>query len=165
MSLMGQDRTKRPNLMAVLRDVGLKAGARIGLVGWKYLEPEEWDGELPTFQASAFVVDVLKRIAGDPAAVIDATPVLMHPETGMRSVVDVHQIAAAEWGAARASAALWRIVRGVREGDTEYRRDRPHGLCGRSAERARHVRLRPARASRSSGCAARRRASCGAATG
>ena len=130
MSLMGQDRTKRPNLQAVLREVGLKAGVRIGLVGWKYLEPEEWDGELPTFQASAFVVDVLKQLAGDPAAVIDATRVLMHPETGLRSVVDVHQIAAAEWGAARASAALWRIVRGVREGDTEYGATARMGYAG-----------------------------------
>jgi hypothetical protein len=44
----------------------------------------------------------------------------MHAETGLRAAVDVHQIAAGEWGAARASAAVWRIVSGTRDGDTEY---------------------------------------------
>jgi hypothetical protein len=44
----------------------------------------------------------------------------MHPETGLRAVVDVHEIAALEWGAARASAAVWRIVQGAREGDDEF---------------------------------------------
>ena len=37
-SLMGQDRSRKPNLEAVLRDAGLSAGQTIGLVGWKYLE-------------------------------------------------------------------------------------------------------------------------------
>jgi hypothetical protein len=44
----------------------------------------------------------------------------MHPQDGLRSVVDVHQLAAIEWGAARSSAAVWRIVHGVQEGDDEF---------------------------------------------
>ena len=44
----------------------------------------------------------------------------MHPENGLRAVVDVHEIAAVEWGAARASAAVWRIVQGAREATDEF---------------------------------------------
>jgi Xaa-Pro aminopeptidase len=37
----------------------------------------------------------------------------------MRAVIDADQIAAFEWAAARASAALWRVVSGVRPGESE----------------------------------------------
>jgi len=130
MSLMGQDRSQRPNLEAVLNDVGLRKGDTIGLAGWKYLSEQEWYGELPTFQVPAFIVDTLKRVTVDPAALTDCTAVLMHPEKGLRSVVDVHQIAAGEWGAARASAAAWRIVSGIRVGDTEYQAASRMGYAG-----------------------------------
>jgi Xaa-Pro aminopeptidase len=119
LSLMAQDRTQKPSLAAVLQDCGLGAGQAIGLVGWKYFEPEEWDDPVPGFFVPAFLVAVLTRIAGDAAAIRDVTPVLMHPGTGLRAVVDADQIASYEWAAARASAALWRIVRGIREGDSE----------------------------------------------
>ncbi|TIV45365.1 MAG: Xaa-Pro aminopeptidase, partial [Mesorhizobium sp.] len=49
LSLMGQDRSQKPDLVAVLREAGLASGDTIGLVGWKYLEGEEWDSAKPTF--------------------------------------------------------------------------------------------------------------------
>jgi hypothetical protein len=119
-SLMGQTRAAKPNLLDVLIGIGMARGDTIALAGWKYLGREEWTGVLPTFQAPAFVVDTLRMLTGDPAALSDATAVLMDPQDGLRSVVDVHQLAAIEWGAARASAAVWRIVDNVREGDDEF---------------------------------------------
>jgi hypothetical protein len=68
MSLMGQDRSRQANLETVLRDLGIGSGHSVGLVGWKYLAADEWAGEQPSFQASSLVVDTLRRIAGDPAA-------------------------------------------------------------------------------------------------
>lgn len=130
LSLMGQPRGSKPNLHDVLSDLGLKTGDTIGLVGWKYLGPEEWRGALPTFQVPAFVVDTLRSVAGDPRAVTDETSILMHPENGLRAVVDVHEIAAIEWGAARASAAVWRIVQGAREGDDEFTAASRMGYAG-----------------------------------
>jgi hypothetical protein len=64
-----------------------------------------------------FIVSALRRLAGK---ITDATTVLMHPETGLRAVVDVDQLAAFEWASARCSRALWRVVSGVREGDSEF---------------------------------------------
>jgi hypothetical protein len=120
MSLMGQTRATHPNLLAVLTDIGLATGDTIALAGWKYLGREEWTGVLPTFQAPALIVDTLRMITGDPAALVDATSVLMDPQDGLRSVVDVHQLAAIEWGASRASTAVWRIVNGIGAGDNEF---------------------------------------------
>jgi Xaa-Pro aminopeptidase len=122
LSLMGQPRGDKPNLEAVLRDAGIAAGNSVGLVGFT--------GDYPSFQASALVVDTLRKIVSDRAALTDVTPVLMHPENGLRAVVDVHQIAAGEWGASRASAAVWRIVSGISVGEDEFRAASRMGYAG-----------------------------------
>jgi hypothetical protein len=119
LSLMGQDRTRQPSLESVLRASGIAAGDRVGLVGWKYVEPEEWAGERPSFFVPGFILDVIELIAGR-GSLVDATPVVMHPTEGLASVIDADQIAAFEWASARASAAVWRIQTGARVGDTGY---------------------------------------------
>jgi hypothetical protein len=119
LSLPGQDRGRAPRLADVLREAGIAAGGSIALVGWKYLEADEWDGALPGFFAPAMLVDTLRDLAGDPAAVRDATPVLLHPTEGLRAKLEVEQIAAFEWAAARATAAVRRIQRGARPGMSE----------------------------------------------
>lgn len=119
LSLMAQDRSAAPRLADVLRDAGLSAGDTIGLVGWKYLEPQEDDDAARAFYVPAAHVRMLERIAGPGGTLRDATPVLMHPETGLRAAVDVDQIAAWEWAATQCTAAVRRVLAGTRPGDTE----------------------------------------------
>ncbi|MDP9807956.1 hypothetical protein J2W42_000794 [Rhizobium tibeticum] len=119
-SLMGQDRSQDPRLSDRLRDAGIKAGDSIGLVGWKYLSTDEDDESAQSFFVPHFIVNALRRLIGQSAQLIDATCVLMHPETGHRAIVDVDQLAAFEWAAVRCSEALFRVVAGVRVGDTEF---------------------------------------------
>jgi hypothetical protein len=122
LSLLGQDRSAKPKLADVLRAVGLGTGDSIAIVGWKYLQPEEWDSETqPGSFVRAYMVAVLKRIVGNSGVVTDETAVLMHPEAGLRATVDADQIAAFEWAAARSSAALWRVITGIRSGDSELK--------------------------------------------
>jgi hypothetical protein len=130
MSLMGQDRSLKPDLAAVLREAGMSRDQTIGLVGWKYFEPAEWDEASPGLFAPHYLVTMLSRITGRVEALKEATPVLMHPVTGLRSTIDVDQIALHEWGAARASAAVWRIVTGTRLGLTEYEAASVMGYAG-----------------------------------
>src|SRR4051812_33376533 len=120
LSLPGQDRSLVPRLDMVLRGAGIGAGQTLALIGWKYLTPEEWTGRLPGLFAPAMLVDMLRDLAGDPAALRDATPVLLHPTEGLRAHLEVEQIAAFEWTAARATAAVGRIQRGMQPGLTEF---------------------------------------------
>jgi len=119
LSLMAQPRGDRPSLEVVLRDAGLKAGETVGIVGWKYLEPEEYAGEHPGYFIPHFMVSLLARIVGGVEAISDKTAVLMHPETGGRAVVDADQIAISEWAATRASASVWNVVQNTRPGQLE----------------------------------------------
>jgi Xaa-Pro aminopeptidase len=120
MSLMGQDRTRRPKLVDVLKEAGVAPGDTIGLAGWKYLETEEWNDETPSFFVPVFVVEALRSVVGGAGNIRDVTACLMHPETGLRSVIDADQIAVFEWAASRAASAVWRIVAGIRENDSEF---------------------------------------------
>ena len=118
MSLLGQDRSRRPRLTDVLRDAGLRTGDDVALIGWKYLETDEWDGPArPSFVPAAYV-EMLRHVVGRDR-VVDRTRVMLHPETGHRSIIDAHQIAAFEAAASRASEMVWNILSGVRVGDSE----------------------------------------------
>ena len=117
-SLMAQPRGSSPKLADLLRNVGLGPGVRVGVVGWKYFDQAEEDvQELPPF-VPAFVVETLQRVTG--AAASDITAVLMHPTQGLRARNSAAQIAAFEWAAARASAAVLRVVRATKPGMTEF---------------------------------------------
>ena len=54
----------------------------------------------------------------------------MHPANGLRAIVDVDQIALHEWGAARASAAVWRMIAAAWPGTSELEATRAMGYAG-----------------------------------
>jgi hypothetical protein len=119
LSLPGQDRSKHPNLKNEFRHLGMDNSQTVGVVGWKYLEPSEWDGDEPALYVPSAFAQILKQVIGASGRLIDCTALLMDPQHGHRSIVDADEIAMLEWGGARASTAVLNIIRGIREGDTE----------------------------------------------
>jgi hypothetical protein len=119
LSLMGQDRSRSPSLEECLRDAGVQTGARVGVAGWKYFRQPELGGATPGIAAPAFLVDLLREIAGDDAVVEDVTPALMGPG-GVRRTLSATEVAAYEWAAARSGAAVFRILDAARPGLAEF---------------------------------------------
>jgi len=109
-SLMGIDRSGGPTLERALRDAGVTAGDRVGVVGWKALHADEWSGSSPAIFAPAFFVDTLREIAGGAELVTDTTPALTSPRSGLRTFATADQIAVFEWGASRCSAWVHAII-------------------------------------------------------
>jgi Xaa-Pro aminopeptidase len=129
-SLMGQTRSQAPSLVAVLRGAGIGAGQRVGVVGWKYLEPAESDTpEAPAF-VPALVRDALAAAVGAAGGLRDATAALMHPTGGLRHRNGAAQIALFADMAARASSAVLRVVRGTRPGMSEREAAALYGYQG-----------------------------------
>lgn len=118
-SLMGQDRSRHARLGDRLADAGLRRGQTVGLVGWKYMTPETGETE-GGFFVPDFVVAALAAAVGGREGLSEATPVLMHPANGLRTILDLDQIAAFEWVAAKVSAQLMPVVAGARPGDSEF---------------------------------------------
>jgi hypothetical protein len=119
-SLMGIDRGGGPTFEQALRQLGIGAGARIGVVGWKALHSDEWNGRRPAIFAPAFFVDTLRDLAGDSGSVVDATTALTSPRSGLRTFASADQVAIFEWGAARCSAWVHAIIGAARPGATEH---------------------------------------------
>jgi hypothetical protein len=119
-SLMGIDRSGGPTLEEALRQIGIGDGARIGVVGWKALHSDEWNGRRPAIFAPAFFVDTLRDLAGESGSVFDATTALTSPRSGLRTFASADQIAIFEWGAARCSAWVHAIIGAARPGASEH---------------------------------------------
>jgi hypothetical protein len=118
-SLMGIDRGGGPTLEQALRGLGIVSGEKIGVVGWKSLLPEEWNGRTPAIFAPAFFVDTLRDIAGLSGTVFDATTALTSPRAGLRTFSSADQIAIFEWGASRCSVWVHAILDAARPGVSE----------------------------------------------
>lgn len=118
-SLPGQQRDTAPRLLDVLREAGIRAGERIGVVGWKYLEADETDDTVTPAFVPAFLVDTLRRLVGGEGAVLDVTAAMLHPERGLRAQNTADQIAAFEWAARACSAAVFNVLSHARPGMSE----------------------------------------------
>ncbi len=118
LSLMGIDRSGT-TVEEGLREAGIGAGDRVGVVGWKALIPGESSLSVPSIFAPAFFVDTLRAITGSPELVGDVTAVLTSPRDGLRTFNSADQIAVFEWGASRCSAYVMAVLGAARPGVSE----------------------------------------------
>ena len=125
-SLLGQPRDRSPRLESVLRECGIGSGrrpsavARIGIAGWKYADERETADPAHWLDAPACIADSLRRIAGEPDLVTNATPIFMHPVDGLRLRNSADQLAAFEFGAAHCSQSVRDAIAGLRPGISEF---------------------------------------------
>lgn len=128
-SIQDQPNVDSPPLHELLRAIGVGRGDRVGVAGWKSLAASETDDVVIPAFVPAFLLRTLNRVA--ETAAVDVTTVLTDAEVGLRTRNSAAQIAQFEWGTARASAAVMRVVRGARPGMTEYE---AAGLLGYQGE-------------------------------
>jgi Xaa-Pro aminopeptidase len=126
--LLGQDRSQTPDLEEVFASAGIAAGQRIGVLGWKYYgmseakRPETW------FETPAFIIDILRHIAGEQGKVVNANALLMDASSGLRAINEIDQIAQFEFGAIMSSEALKALFRNIRPGMSEFAAVQSMGL-------------------------------------
>jgi len=126
--LLGQDRSHTPDLQEVLTSAGIARGQRIGVLGWKYYgmseakHPESW------FETPAFIIDILRDIAGEQGKVVNANALLMDASVGLRAINEVDQIAQFEFGAVMAAEALLSLFRNIKPGISEFAAVQTMGL-------------------------------------
>ena len=112
-SLPGQPRDLSAPLRSILLDEGIRAGGRIGVVGWKAFASRG------TIELPSFLVDELRHAVGASGLVESATDLLIDPATGLRVVNELDQLAAFEWAACQTSHGVRRVLTGLAPGMTE----------------------------------------------
>lgn len=95
----------------------IPVGAPVGVAGWKYFEPDEFDDPASALDLPAFIADPLRLIAG---AVSNASDLFMHPVHGLRARVDAAEIARLEFANHMAAKAVTRLAFALKEGLVDF---------------------------------------------
>ncbi len=118
--LLGQDRSRTPVLADLLADAGVKPGATVGTIGWKYYSRAETPDPETWLEIPSFIADTLRGLVGKSGRVVNATALLMDASAGLRAVNEIEQLAAFEFAASHVSEAVKRVVFGVKPGMREF---------------------------------------------
>jgi hypothetical protein len=113
LSLPSQPRDRSASLGEILRDEGIGAGSRVGVVGWKQFSDRR------LLDLPAFLVDEMRAAVGETGVVENATDLLIDAADGLRVVNEVEQLAAFEWAACQTSDGVRRLLTGLQPGMTE----------------------------------------------
>jgi hypothetical protein len=114
LSLPSQPRDRSRPLAEILAGEGIRAGSRVGVIGWKTYARRE------TIEVPAFVVDELRRSVGPSGIVENANDLLIDATDGLRVINDVDQLAAFEYASCQTSHGVRRLLAGLRPGMREY---------------------------------------------
>jgi hypothetical protein len=113
LSLPNQPRDASLPLAEILSAERVRAGSRVGVVGWKtYPTPDMID-------APAYLVDELRRLTAPGGRVENATALFTAATDGLRVINEVEQLAAFEWAACQTSQGVRNLLAGLRPGMTE----------------------------------------------
>jgi len=118
-SLLNQPRTNSRLLIDIFLGEGIEDGAKVGCVGWKYFADSEHPDGQHAIDLPAYLVDTLRDLAGREN-VTNATAILMHPGTGLRTCCSPAEIAYFEYTNILASEGMKRMLFGIREGMTDH---------------------------------------------
>lgn len=114
-SLPGQPRGSQLPLADLLAAAGLRAGMRIGAVGWKIFEPSDPGATEDWLDLPEFIARALRAVG----PVANATAIFQNPADGLRAINEVDQLACFEFAATYSSSALRRVMFGLRPGMSE----------------------------------------------
>jgi Xaa-Pro aminopeptidase len=129
-SLLNQPRDASRLMRDIFAGEGIRAGALVGCIGWKYFADSEHPDGAHAIDLPAYLVDTLRDLAGRDM-VINATALMMHPGYGLRSQCSVSEIAHFEYTNVLASEGMKGMLFGLRPGMTD---NELAGHCGYSGE-------------------------------
>ena len=129
-SLLGQSRDNSRPLRQILSDFGVKAGARVGCVGWKYFDETLIPGGERALEIPSYLVDLLRELCADRQLVTNATAIFMHPQTGLRVHSEPEQIAQFEYAASITSAGVTSLLKHLQAGVCEQDLEKLLDSCG-----------------------------------
>lgn len=111
---MQTDRT----VAQLFAQAGLCAGDRVGLIGYKMFTAQCEDNAM-LFDMPHYWVAAIQQVIGEGGAMENAARLLIHPDTGIRTVLTADEIAHYEFGAAQASKCVEAVLAELAPGKTE----------------------------------------------
>lgn len=119
-NLPGQPRDRSDALDKIFRFEGITNNWKIGVVGWKSLVDKKSANSKYLIEIPSYITDTLRTISGNYANVINVNDIFTDPETGMRVINELDQLAIFEHASTFASAAVKNFLFGVKPKMPEY---------------------------------------------
>ena len=120
LSLMGQDRSKSKRLQIIFEEVGIMPTTQVGVAGWKYFTPEEFDEPEYQFEVPFYVIDIVRKIVRVPTQVRNVNELFMNPIDGLRISNEAEQLALFEFAACHTSNGVKNVLQNLKPGRTEF---------------------------------------------
>lgn len=118
-SLMGQPNDERSGLLSdILKECGILAESRIGLVGWKTYRENLFEGIRPVTDVPYYIVETLAQIVG-LRRIKNATDLLADCEYGLKHRIDVKEAIGFEAAGTKISRGIIRFLKNVKPGMSE----------------------------------------------
>lgn len=120
LSLPGQPRSG--NNSAVPHDTFISAGitqtSRVGVVGWKYFTEEDFVTPGQVFDVPHYLIAELGRLVPE-SRLVNATDIMIHPGYGLRTTVDIDEMAVLEVAGTKSSRSVYNVLKNLKPGMTE----------------------------------------------
>jgi hypothetical protein len=129
-SLPAQPRDRSGALPDILAACGLKAGHKIGAIGWKPFGAGDAGFGEATLDLPSFIADTLRVLAGDKGAIRNTADLLMNPADGLRAINEAEQLASFEFAATFSSQGLRNVLQGIEPAMSELQAARLMGING-----------------------------------
>jgi hypothetical protein len=129
-SLPGQPRDRSAALDETLVAIGIATGMRIGLIGWKCFASTDLAVGATGIDLPEFIVGAIRKAVGDSGKVRGAASLLMDPQSGLRAINEVDQLAQFEFAATFASQGIRNVLATIEPGMSELAAARLMGING-----------------------------------
>lgn len=130
-SLMGQPNDERSKKLAdIFKDSGIQADSRIGLIGWKVYDADNFKGLPLVSDVPYYIVKTLEQIVTD-GAIFNAADLLSDCEYGLKHHVSAKEIVQFEMNATFISRSIYQFLKQVKPGMSETEAAQLLGLDGR----------------------------------
>jgi Xaa-Pro aminopeptidase len=127
-SLLDISRDESRQLDEIFGDEGISGtDVRIGCVGWKYYLGREHSLGKRAIELPAYIIDTLRTLTPQ---VMNATAIFQHPGKGLRSSCSAQEIATFEHANTIVSNGMWKMIRAIRLGMTDFELAEKMGFNG-----------------------------------
>ena len=118
LSLAGQPRNKttRTVLDKAITEAGIGKNSIVGIIGMKYYVAEDAEDFLHNIDIPYYIVTALTE---KNVSVLNAADIMIHPGYGIRTTLDIDEMAVLELAAAKTSRAVYNVMTHLKPGMSE----------------------------------------------
>ena len=118
LSLAGQprDTASRTILKETFKQAGIDKNSVTGIIGMKYYVAEEADDYQDVFDIPHFIVKALESFG---PRILNVTDIMIHPDYGLRTILDIDEMAVLELAGTKSSRAVYNVMINLKPGMSE----------------------------------------------